>query len=330
MSIIAEALQPHTVSGLLSLGGRAGLGNLSDLLIGQSSSYDLDFDDTEQSISIDFRDSRSVIPALGSDCCRFATAAFQSIAPVSKEIIEKDTLAWSIVKLYYAAFYAGHSIIRILGESCSFLERVHTGRISSIALAIGKTPNFSINRGLYHCTINSTASALKYMKAGGAVGGTHESFWSIFYTRMHDLSEAVLMGQLIPAESQQVFAQLRSLEQILNMGGAMHGALSIVRNDLQYKHLFGVWFPVQVRKRDRETLSRLGAQWQRDPMNITLQPAGQDVLRTFVAACTFIVGLCRSMMFRIAERSTEGTRCFVYFGPLSFLHDAGLETAFQR
>ncbi len=330
MSMMAAALQPHTVGGLISLGGRSALGGLSDLLIDARSSYDLDFNDTDESILVDFRDTRLIVPALGADSSRFATAAFQSIAPTVKEIIEKDTLAWSIVKLYYAAFYAGHSIIRMLGESCSFLERSHTSRISELGVAMGKQRSFRIDRGLYHCSANSTASALKYVKARDGMGGAHESFWSIFQSRVHDLSRSVLAGNLVPAEAQQVFAQFEYFERILDMAGpGMHGALSIVRNDLQYKHKFGVWYPVQLGKREREALGRLAAQWQRDPMDIDLQLAGGEVLPKFVLACVFIVGLCRAMLFRIAEISTEGSRCFVCYGPLSFLRSAGLKAQLQ-
>src|SRR5450631_2059549 len=44
-----------------------------------------------------------------------------------------------------------------------------------------------------------------------------------------------------------------------------------------------------------------------------------QAISSFVVACTFIVSLCRAMLFRIADLSTEGERCFACFGPLSFL-----------
>lgn len=324
MSLMVAALQPHMMNGFMSLGGR-GAGGLSELLIDKTKGYDLDFDSLEESISVDFRDNQLIIPALGVDCCRFATAAFQSIVPISEEIVDKDTLAWSMVKLYYAAFYAGHSIIRILGESCSFLERIHTTRINSVASAIGKTPGFRIERGLYHCTVNASGSAVKYIKAAPVTGGAHESFWGVFERRLRHFANNILVGHLVPAEAQLVFVQLQALQQILGMvGPSMHGALSMVRNDLQYKHQFGVWFPVQIKKRERELLGRLVAQWLRDPMTIDVGLHDGNVLRNFVVACAFLVGLCRVLIFRIAERSTEGARSFVCFGPVSFLRGAGI------
>jgi hypothetical protein len=325
---MAQAIQPYTVTALSMLRGRSAAIGLSDLITGKGSSFDLNVDNVDGSVSLDFRDSQSVAPALGSDCCRFATAAFQSIAPVPNEIVDKDTLAWSIVKLYYAAFYAGNSIIRMLGESSSFLDRSHTNRISSMINAMGTNPNFRMERGLYHCTLNPAASAVKYVKVGSSTGGSHEAFWRIFQNRIHSLSEGILLGSLIPAEAQQVFAKFRSLELILNSSPQdIGGSLISIRNELQYKHSFGVWFPVQLKKRERETLGRLAAQWQRDPMDIEPYRPGGDIFLNFVSACAFIVGLCRVIVAQIAERSSEGDKCFVCFGPLSFLRDAGFASA---
>jgi glucokinase len=47
------------------------------------------------------------------------------------------------------------------------------------------------------------------------------------------------------------------------------------------------------------------------------------LLGDFVATCIFIVALCHTMLARIAERSTAGTKSFVCLGPMSFLRDIG-------
>ena len=175
--------------------------------------------------------------------------------------------------------------------------------------------------------MNASGSAIKYVKAASGTGGAHELFWSVFERRLRHFANNILVGHLVPTEAQQVFVQLQALQQTLNMvSPGMHGALSTVRNDLQYKHQFGAWFPVQIKKRERELLGRLVAQWQRDPMSIDVGPHDGDVIRNFVVACDSLVGLCRVLIFRIAERSTEGARSFVCFGPVSFLRGAGIVT----
>src|SRR5436309_15581758 len=125
MSLLADALQPFIVRNLTMLGGRLEQMTLPDVIVAPTAAYAFDFDDTDRSISLDFRVAEFITTALASDCCRLASAAFQTAASVPQEILQRDTVAWSLVKLYYAAFYAGHSLIRILGESCSYFERQH-------------------------------------------------------------------------------------------------------------------------------------------------------------------------------------------------------------
>jgi len=327
MSLVADALQPHSIAGLMSLAGNTGSGGISELLVKSSGGFDLDFDDASQSFSLDFRDSQAIVPAIGADCSRFASAAFQSITPIASEIVNKDSLAWSMIKLYYSAFYAGHSLIRILGESCSYLDHRHVARVIAVGSAIGKVPKFRIDGGLYHCKSNRSATVLSFVRARGSVGGAHESFWAIFRQCIRELTQDVLRGPLVSAEAVAVFTQLQALEQILAASGpGSHGALSVVRNDLQYKHSFGVWFPVKVHKRERERLGRLAAQWQRDPMSVDLTAAPHDPLSQFTIACAFITSVCRCLLCRIVERSAVGARCFACFGPISFLRTAGLAT----
>jgi hypothetical protein len=113
MSLVADALQPFIVRELASLAGRTQVTTLTDIIIAETAAYDLFFDDAEQSITMDFREPKTVIDAFAADCCRFSFAAFQTISQVSVEIMQRDSVAWSLIKVYYSAFYAGHALIRI-------------------------------------------------------------------------------------------------------------------------------------------------------------------------------------------------------------------------
>ena len=80
---------------------------------------------------------------------------------------------------------------------------------------------------------------------------------------------------------------------------------------------------VRLKQREKQSLSRLIADWRRDPMSIDLDMTRLGLLGDFVAACIFIVALCHTMLARIAERSTAGTKSFVCLGPMLFLNDIG-------
>src|SRR2546430_1636214 len=105
MSVAADALQPFIVRGLFALSGRAVHSNVADLITAsRQSGFDLDFSDTDQQIKVDFRDADYLAAAMGGDACRLASAAFVTLRTISEEIAERDRIAWSLIKLYYAAF----------------------------------------------------------------------------------------------------------------------------------------------------------------------------------------------------------------------------------
>ena len=312
---MADALQPLMVQGILGIAGRLAVMSLPDAIISPRAAYDLDFDDVDRAILFDFRDADLIVTATASDCCRLAGSAFQTVSSVALEaVLEKKALPWEIIKLYYSAFYAGQTVIRLLGEGCSFLDARHISRIETFAQAIRKMPAFKLEAGLYRCALDPSATKLRCARIAG---GTHESFWNVFGERLGAATVGVLRGPLVPNDAQAVFAQLDAFGRLI----ARHGSyrwLSTLRNDLQYRHRHDVWFPSSIGKRDRGTLRRLASQWRADPMSLDLDAARFGVLGEFIIACAFIVALCRVMLTRVAERSPT-KRSFLHHGPMEFI-----------
>jgi hypothetical protein len=313
MSLIADALQPLFVKGILSATRDVGP-SIPDSILSPRAAYDLDFDNASRQVLFDFRSADFVVAAVASDCCRFSGSAFQTVASISKDTFEKNAIPWELVKLYYAAFYAGHTIIRLLGESCSFFDRRHVVRIDSFAQATGKVREFAVEAGSYRCRIDAGATKVTCTKNQG---GTHESFWSIFGERIETATEGVLRGPLAPVDAQSVFGQLEASKRLMRSHGSYRW-LSTLRNDCQYRHHHDVWFPSSIGKRDRNMLSRLASQWKADPMNVDLEAARFGLLGEFAIACAFIISVCRSLIKRIVERSPRG-RSFLHYGPLAFI-----------
>ena len=320
MSLAADAMQPFTVRGLTALRGRPSGMTISDLIGRQKIvGYDLDFDVANQTIQADFRGPEAIVDSIASDSIRFASAAFQTVNTVSKDIVDKHGIAWSLVRMYYSAFYGGHALIRLLGESCSFFDRSHIARISALGFALGKIPGFRLEAAAHRCLVNSSATVITCRSLRGGTGGAHESFWSMFGARLKYVSEELLKGPLPPGEAQLVFAKVNDLLRSLSGHRApLHSWLSIIRNDVQYRHHFGVWLPCEVSKKDREQLGRLAEQWKRDPMDIDVGLTHAGPLGEFVVSCALIIALCRVLLTRISERSTEGGRSFITSGMLRY------------
>lgn len=59
-------------------------------------------------------------------------------------------------------------------------------------------------------------------------------------------------------------------------------------------------------------------------MLIDFQRAQVAPLGDFVSSCTFVISLCREIVWRIAERSTAGAKSFAKVGPVALLNDIGV------
>lgn len=310
MSLAADALQPQIVKELVSLSGRAPLQHMMDVITeAPKAGYDLDFDAATSSIRIDFREPSYLGAAVGGDACRFAAAAFTSINAIEVALEDPATLAWGLIRSYYAAFYSGHSTLRLLGRSCSQLDSGHARQLRNLGHALGSPAPFDINAGLYSCVLSPSQTAFTLTQARGRVGGAHEAFWEFFASVLSGIAENVLTGHLAPNDARSVFLKLEALDRILRRGAGA-AWLSAVRNEIQYRHTRGVWTPLSVNRTKRRALSRLSAQWLRDPMGIDVEAPPEGDLGAFVAASAFLVALCRALLTRISERSTVGARSF--------------------
>ncbi len=310
MSLIADALQPQLVRELIALSGRTPSIRLADVITdAPGAGYDLDFEVATGAIQIDFRERQFIAIAIAGDASRFAGACFTSLNSIVAALDAPDTLAWALVRMYYAAFYGGHAILRLLGQSCSQLEGRHVTKLRALSTALGRPPPFAVGAGLYHCTLNPGQTGLSMTHAHGRVGGAHEIFWEIFDSFLSESTDEVLLGHLSPSDAVSVFAKLEALRRIYRRGAGASW-LSAIRNEIQYRHARGVWPPPTVNRTGRGSLSRLAGQWTRDPMLIDIEvPPGGD-LGAFVAACAFTSALCRTVLARVAERSSAGSLSF--------------------
>ncbi len=322
MSLIADALQPLLLPSLIEVEGRATGMPLADLIGKQERiGFTLDFDNLSEAVVFDFQDRRPIVQSFSFDCGRFASSAFQSILIAEQGADDGTKLSWSLIEAYYAAFYAAHAVIRIFGHSCTHLDRANTSRIIALAQAQAKHPALKIKSTVYHCFIdigNPTRVNAKKIREG--TGGAHESFWDVFGNLLNYFSEDVLKGPLSQTEAQSVFVKISAAKESLSSRNSpFFSWLSVIRNDVQYRHGHSIWVPCGIRKQDRETLKRLIALWRTDPMSISVGTYQSKPLNDFASLCVFIVAVCRVLLERIAERAPRTSQSFAKLGPLSLI-----------
>lgn len=309
MSIIADALQTFVPTPLFNAAGPVDKTAASDLLILGRDGYSVTYN-PDDTIVLDFRAADPVVRALSWDCSRFASASFQSLGAFSAEHCNKISLPWDLIKLYYAAFYAAHAVLRLVGQSCSYLSDAHVRRLNALLALTCPAPAPVVAVGLYHGRLVNNNTQLHLRKVGARFGGSHEDFWKAFAGSLHELNQAILLGPLVPADAQQVFAKFDELIGVLRQRGA-YGRISSIRNELQYRHGYDGWLPSGMRKSHQGELINLGCQWRMDPMAVRLTSGRLGELGEFTSACAFIVGVCRSLVQRVGERSSARSKSFL-------------------
>jgi hypothetical protein len=318
MSLLADALQPMFVRGLHSAYGPYEQISLSDVITSPKSAYSISFDNPSKRMNLEFVDHQYVANVVASDCRRLSTSSLQSIAIPSLNEDEKSALPWSLVRLYYAAFYAGHVVVRILGEGCCWLEASHITRLTALMGLFGvAAPTFRLDPGAYRCAVAATGRVLGWTKVGASTrGGAHEALWATLESTMRTAADRTVTGVLPAADAQAVIAKIEEFRSL----AVAHNSpswLSRTRNDLQYRLSHDVWHATSLTKKERTQLTSLSQLWLSDPMTIDLQGSAKyGQLGQFSVACAFVIALFRVLMLRL-ELLGDG-RSFVKHGPRAF------------
>jgi len=316
-SIAVNAIRLHWVKGLNEICGKLNKG-LTGWLCDED--YQV-YEPLEQNgFVLHVTDGRLLLSAIAYDCTRMAIASFESIESVKKHPSFPKSSAWGLLQSYYAAFFAAHAILRMLGISCSQIGYQETNAVLKIASLYGNAGNLSVPSRFYACRYEGERKSISCNRINVGAGGVHESFWSVFCERMRSLSDEILISSSRSIESQLVYVKLTVLCSNLSYAQCTNGSwLSFIRNEVNYRHRFGCWFPYRDYTQANESFLRIRDIWRGDPMGMNLRYVKGQELDQFRMTCAFIISLCRILIMEMAKRCPEG-RSFHLFGALAFLN----------
>jgi hypothetical protein len=315
MSILADAIRPFWSKGLNDVDGV--LSYKFSEWINEGKYYQIYNPIISTKFEINIINKDSFLRGIAFDCNRMSQASFESMNNIL--IIENfpKAKAWLIIKSYYSAFYAAHSILRFIGISLTQFDTEQSNSIDKVGKIYNPT-NIKVEKGFYKCSFNDSLSILECEKLDKALGGSHEILWGIFLNVIKRLSNDVLtVGSSV--NNQIVSGKLIDLIDNLTFLNHTKGSwLSKVRNDVNYKHNYGVWFPYKSHQKYYEQLYNLLNDWKKDPINIQLNIyTGKEMLR-FFSTCSFIVSFCRTLVEDMSHRCSKG-KSFHLNGSISYI-----------
>lgn len=255
--------------------------------------------------TLDFGEKQRLAGYLAYDANRMGSAAFQSFETARVGMSDRHRMPWALIQAYYAAFYAGHSVLCAFGRNSKRLDAALVTYLNRILSAQSQASGQSqalLSSGLHLITAepSGTVLTLAPLASGASKGGTHECFWDVFHDEIRRLGDEVLALSTPRQDTQATFAKLADLLYAM-CGPQPHRKawLSQVRNDVQYRHERNVWFRAKSPP-NATLLSEIMCKWRDDPMEIELR-SQPDELRRFVASCTFIVSMCRAVLEHVGK-----------------------------
>ncbi len=315
MSIIDGTVRPFWLPGLNLVSGPM-LKGLGGWLCDEA--YQVYTPCTSTSFILSFTDDAALLGSFAGDINRIGSASFESAVGIVRSAAMPKSTAWLIIRTYYSAFFSAHALLRMLGESCTPLEREQLNSIGKVANLFGASSASPMTGGLYHLRCNMGDKAIQ----GTAMSGSpHEAFWKVFHDRVLDLSNGVLrLSSESLVDRQLASSKFSELASNLSFSSAGRGRwLSSMRNAVNYSQKHATWFPYSGIQSYQKQLFEKISEWRGDPMDIQLTSYEDKDLRRFQATCNFIIGCFRSSALEMSRRCLAG-RSFHEYGALACLN----------
>jgi hypothetical protein len=153
--------------------------------------------------------------------------------------------------------------------------------------------------------------------------GSHLDTWTVFCARVSELKTGAATSAIAAAsDRQEVSLVLDDIEAILRTPPAHSAAnwLSYMRNQLNYQHAHGAWYPHQRSSRFRTSVIEQLDHWRERPA-IDL-PRAPHILHRFTACNVAIVAWMRETVLRLCDKHPDNDS-FLKYGAVRVLNQCG-------
>lgn len=256
-----------------------------------------------------------LLRAFAGDTNRVASAGSESLRNIVNIASIPKSLGWSYVKMYYAAFFYAHALLRIWGRSPSYLRTSDLLRMRQTFNACGLTPPIKLQTAQYLLQADAGASQLVVALDKGG-GGTHEAIWREFGNALEELRVQIRATAYTSADKHRLDTVLTTAANVLSNGGANAAWLSHMRNDIQYRQTEGVWYPYKGKQRSADLADKALTLLSGERTAEELAVLSGDALCRFGAGCSFTIALGREVLSDLANAS--GPHSFLRFGQAQF------------
>lgn len=315
--IISDYARMCWAPGLASYTAKPSSGVSSLMKTAQMSIYNAASGD---GLTVRFNKAEEILDSYAYDVNRFSAAAKETVQSILTQSSHNKSLGWILIKLYYAAFFYAHAIIRISGSSLTYFERSDLSRIIQIGDAYGASNCKNLKKGDYIIDYKSAGVEVHFAKMN--LGNSHEGLWAYFCQYLNDI-QVTGNGSILGTDAKKkINERIKLLIDIMKADGANGGNwLSRIRNSLNYQQSHGVWYPYNTTYTRERIVSEINDKLLNDG-SVILHPwrGKRDDIPSFLSACLAIIVLGEAQVSDIARRS-NGSKSFIRYAD-SFLTKA--------
>jgi hypothetical protein len=239
-------------------------------------------------------DTNYLRAAYANDCNRMAMAAIESAAGIHIDPAMKKSGAWGIIRAYYAAFFAAHSIMRMFGISCSQLEQPHVDKIYELAKLVGKVGSINkLEKGFYSIETDKNTTNVSFFK----YKDSHRDTWARFLALLEFLKKQSSNVSALSKYRIEAIDILTSIKRGITRShcGDKGNWLSFIRNSVNYQQSHGVWFPYERKPIAPLYLGKMANEWTRKPEDLKSNLSNSDI-ETFFEVVLMVLSLFRELL----------------------------------
>lgn len=301
MSIAIDVLRAHIMPGLT---GIEAIPQLTYRGWIAKKSYRMSLPFKSKEFTLDVYSHDEILLPYAFDINRMAASAFESIHGITPDNGLPKSTGWLVIRSYYSSYFAMQAILRIFGISCSQFDSNEAKAVTDVANIYSLQNGYTASTGYYVCTYDVLTSKAHCKH----LNNTHQDVWKIFYELLEKLATKVSISDFLKKDRDAVIQYLFKLREGLSHRNTLTSGswLSKVRNEVNYTHSMGAWYPYQNSVNEHDKMFRITRSWNKVPTQDTIHSelSSCDQL-LFVSTCVSIVSLCHALLSDIFKLNKD-------------------------
>ncbi|WP_455865662.1 hypothetical protein [Pantoea agglomerans] len=239
-----------------------------------------------------------ILKPLCHDIARFSSSAVESISNISDDPVFPKSNGWMSIRVYYSAFFAAHSLLRIYGRSCSYFNNKTMKSVNAI-LQQQQPGALKISDGNYLFKLNRNGNSI-HINAK-EINSSHAGLWTCFHELLEDLQTSIAATTTFTTDDKnECVSFLSTLSKRLKKGDD-NGWLSTMRNEINYNHSKNSWTINHDRKStDNNNIKMFSEKWLKPCCN-DLFSKGLDEKIEFIETSSIIISMMKDLIVSIYE-----------------------------